>query len=77
MSLMNSTRIGAWRDIAPLECMLIALTQEGSGGAVRDFAERAESLLQLADKSRTAETTRAARRGRIMKAPEAVSRSLS
>ena len=35
MSFMNSTRIGWCRDIAPLECMLIAPTQEGSGGALR------------------------------------------
>jgi hypothetical protein len=34
-SFKNSTRIGWWRDIAPLECMLIEPTQEGSGGALR------------------------------------------
>jgi NAD(P)-dependent dehydrogenase (short-subunit alcohol dehydrogenase family) len=73
-SLTNNTRIGAWREMAPLLCWLIELTHCGSAGVERCLVGTLLLPLQLASRKAAAVRIRAGTRIRIMEAPKSVDR---
>src|SRR6186713_1114538 len=69
-SLVNSTRTGEWREMAPSLCWLIEVTHCGSGGAVRCEVATPVLPLQFTHRNTAAVANRAERKLRIMEAPE-------
>jgi hypothetical protein len=72
-SLVKKTRTGEKREIAPLECWLMEVTQVGSGAASRALCPAGvlPPLQEIHSKS-AAETSAAAKALRIMEAPKGV-----
>ena len=68
-SLVNSTRTGEWREMAPLLCWLIEVTHCGSGAATLGRVATLLLPLQLTNRKAAAMTARAGTRIRIMETP--------